>query len=64
MSSSNHRSKSALVVCAAVYLWRPDTAQPSSTMMAQQELSDDSFDEAADYMMLDNSDIYACLADY
>ena len=31
---------------------------------AMQESSDVSFDEAADYMMLDNQDIYACLAGF
>jgi len=30
----------------------------------QQDSADEAFDEAVDYMMVDNHDIYAYLADY
>ena len=38
-------------------------AAPTQTVVANnQMLMDDYFDEAADYVMLDNQDIYACLS--
>ncbi len=61
----------ALFVCAAIWLSWPQESSPSQGQMAkavevkqvqQQETDDAFFDEAADYMMLDNQDIYACLA--
>lgn len=57
----------ALFVCAAVWLSWPQASAPSQGPMAevvQQEPDDTFFDEAADYMMLDNQDIYAYLSDY
>lgn len=56
----------ALFVCAAVWLSWPQASAPSqgpvAEVLPQQEPDDTFFDEAADYMMLDNQDIYACLA--
>lgn len=40
----------------------PDTPQLQAEAV-QQEVTDETFDEAADYMMIDNYDIYACLSD-
>ena len=57
----------ALFVCATVWLSWPKSSQPGQKEVAeavQQHPDDAYFDEAADYMMLDNQDIYACLADY
>ena len=40
-------------------------AAPAQNVVANnQTMTDDYFDEAADYVMLDNQDIYACLLDY
>ena len=40
-----------------------DVTAPTQTVVANnQMLMDDYFDEAADYVMLDNQDIYACLS--
>ena len=53
-----------LFICAGVWLALPDQHQQVITpVTAQQDPVDDSFDEAVDYMMLDNHDIYAYLAD-
>lgn len=56
-----------LIVCAWVWQSLPDTSavkQPVAQVAAQQEpTSDASFDEAADYLMLDNQDIYVYLAE-
>lgn len=56
-----------LLVCMAVYLLWPASAQ-TDAVQAQapvyKESDNASFDEVADYVMLDNQDIYACLADY
>lgn len=41
-----------------------DQTVPVQAQVLVQEQADDSFDEAADYMMLDNHDIYAYMADY
>ncbi len=54
----------ALMICAGVWLAMPDSQQSPVQMTAQQESVDEAFDEAADYMMLDNHDIYTYLADY
>ena len=57
----------ALFVSTAVWLSWPSSSQQEQKEMAevvQQQADDTFFDEAADYMMLDNQDIYACLADY
>lgn len=40
----------------------PDTPQLQAEAV-QQEVTEETFDEAADYMMIDNYDIYACLSD-
>ena len=53
----------------SVWLWQsvPDASvatQPAAQLAAQQEQTvDETFDEAADYMMLDNQDIYTYLAE-
>ena len=56
----------ALFVSTAAWLAWPQASDPSQGPMAevvvQQQPDDAFFDEAADYMMLDNQDIYACLA--
>lgn len=60
----------ALFVCATVWLSWPDSSQQEQKSVAeavqtvQQQPDDAFFDEAADYIMLDNQDIYACLSDY
>ena len=59
----------ALVLVVSVWLWQsqPDTSvatQPAAQLAVQQEqTSDATFDEAADYMMIDNQDIYTYLAE-
>ena len=59
----------ALVLVVSVWMWQsaPDTnvaTQPAAQLAAQQEqTADENFDEAADYMMLDNQDIYTYLAE-
>ena len=40
----------------------PDTPQLQAEAV-QQEVTEETFDEAADYMMIDNYDIYACLSE-
>ena len=57
----------ALLISGAAYLFLSGVGQQDSLQAqvpAMQESSDVSFDEAADYMMLDNQDIYACLAGF
>ena len=49
------------VFCIAVYFSRVDT--PATSEMPQMAVTDTYMDEAADYVMIDNTDIYACLAD-
>ena len=55
----------AASVCAlfiSVTAYQHFTAQPVENATEQVAVySDDSFDEAADYVMIDNQDIYACL---
>jgi hypothetical protein len=59
----------ALVLVVSIWLWQsqPDTSvatQPAAQLAVQQEqTSDATFDEAADYMMIDNQDIYTYLAE-
>lgn len=48
------------VFCIAFYFSR---IQPDSPEMSQMIVSESYMDEAADYAMIDNTDIYACLAD-
>ena len=56
----------AASVCAlfiSVTAYQHFTAQPVENTTEQVAVySDDSFDEAADYVMIDNQDIYACLS--
>ena len=55
----------ALFISVVAYQSRSDkgTAAPTQTVVANnQMLMDDYFDEAADYVMLDNQDIYAYLS--
>lgn len=52
-----------LIVSAVVYLSLSErSAVPEQRLAAQQEEPVTPLDEAADYMMLDNHDIYALLA--
>lgn len=61
----------ALLVAGAAWMWRPSAEATSvdkvqAKVVVQQQQADDSegyFDEAADYMMLDNHEIYAYLAE-
>ena len=59
----------AVVLIVSAWVWQslPETSavkQPVAQVAAQQEpTSDASFDEAADYLMLDNQDIYVYLAE-
>lgn len=50
------------VFCVAVYFSRIDTAVTTSEM-SQMAVTDTYMEEAADYVMIDNTDIYACLAE-
>lgn len=53
-----------LLISAGVWLALPNSYQQAGIpITAQQDPTDESFDEAVDYMMLDNHDIYAYLAD-
>ena len=55
----------ALFISVLAYQSHSDdgVAAPTQTVVANnQMLMDDYFDEAADYVMLDNEDIYACLS--
>ena len=58
----------AASVCAlfiSVTVYQHFTAQTVENTTEQVAVySEDSFDEAADYVMIDNQDIYACLAGY
>ena len=60
----------ALFVCATVWLSWPRSSQQDQKDVAEavqavqmQQPDDAFFDEAADYMMLDNHDIYALLSE-
>ena len=61
----------ALLVAGAAWMWRPsadttsaDAVQAKAVVLPQQQDStEDYMDEAADYMMLDNHEIYAYLAE-
>jgi len=53
----------ALMVSVATWLASEVKQAPVAPMKAiAVQASDDSFDEAADYVMVDNMDIYACLS--
>ena len=55
----------ALVISVAVWQAFPGSSQQVAvqTPVAYQEPSDADFEEAADYIMLDNNEIYSLLAD-
>jgi len=55
-------SVAALVICAAVYVSSSTSSDQQEATAAAATVEDASFDEVADYMMLDNADIYACLS--
>ncbi len=53
-----------LLIGTGIWMALPtDSFQSSTQVMAAQNPLDVAFDEAADYMMLDNHDIYAYLAE-
>jgi predicted membrane-bound mannosyltransferase len=56
----------ALLICTGIYFAKPDETQATAMVAPapQQDATDAAFDEAVDYMMVDNHDIYAYLADY
>lgn len=56
----------ALLVCATAWmLWPKASTMPQGQVAEVIQEPDETFiNEAADYMMLDNQDIYACLSDY
>lgn len=49
-----------LCVCSVVGFYQFESAK-SDTATTAMASTTDSFDEAADYVMMDNQDIYACL---
>ena len=55
----------ALIVSVAVWQAFPGSSQQAAVQapVAYQEPSDADFEEAADYIMLDNNEIYSLLAD-
>lgn len=56
----------ALLICAAVWMAFPSdqpSASPVQAQAVQQDDSDAYLDAAADYMMLDNHEIYAYLSE-
>ena len=60
----------ALLVAGAAWMWRPatdatsaDAVQAQVASQPQQDASGEYLDEAADYMMLDNHEIYSYLAE-
>lgn len=61
----------ALLVAGAAWMWRPgaDASSANATQAnaisqpQQQDASGEYFEEAADYMMLDNHEIYSYLAE-
>lgn len=53
----------ALFVSVAAYRVFQETPAVATDHQSEiSQLSDDSFDEAIDYVMVDNQDIYACLS--
>ncbi len=52
----------AVLFSATVYMWQQDVADESSAL-ATAAVSDSYIDEATDYAMLDNIEIYSYLAD-
>ena len=60
----------ALLVAGAAWMWHPSEevssaapVQAKTVALPQQDASGEYIDEAADYMMLDNHEIYAYLAE-
>ncbi len=56
----------ALFITLTIWFALPEEGAQQQTEMAEarQEQKDTFFEDAADYMMIDNEDIYVCLADY
>ena len=52
----------AVLFSATVYLMSPESSTQSPVASTSLTASDSYIDEAADYVMADNIDIYACLA--
>ena len=52
----------AVVVMTLTFHFRQDNAS-EMTASAVESVDNNYIDEAADYVMLDNAEIYACLAD-
>lgn len=55
-----------LFISTTAWLVFPKASQQPQAQVAEvmQQPDDAFFDAAADYMMIDNQDIYACLSDY
>ena len=51
----------AVMFTAAVYLYSPDTGNQQVASNSNVGVTESYIDEAADFMMADNNDIYACL---
>jgi hypothetical protein len=49
------------ILTVALYFNKPESSE-EQLMAAQETMTDTYFDEATDYAMVDNYDIYACLA--
>lgn len=58
-------SVAALLICTGAYLAVSNESKHEAALVAQPQQQEvyDEFDEAADYMMLDNHDIYALLSE-
>lgn len=55
-----------LLISVTAWLLMPETDMQTTAptqMAAQQEMTDEDLDQAADYLMLDNHDIYALLSE-
>ncbi|MBR1394075.1 MAG: hypothetical protein IJ559_00250 [Prevotella sp.] len=52
----------AVLFTAAVYFYSPDTSSRQVATNSNVTVSESYIDEAADFVMADNNDIYACLA--
>lgn len=55
-----------LLISVTAWLLMPETDMQTTVptqMAAQQEMTDEDLDQAADYLMLDNHDIYALLSE-
>ena len=54
----------AVAVMGLTFHFHAGTGQSSAVAYAETNTDNTYIDEAADYAMLDNNEIYACLADY